>query len=175
MRGGGLRLYKPPSDQQALGTSTQLHSSHSADSFNQTLNHNYFRTLILIPFPISSRCKFPLPSERPFIPIHPLQPFHLTRGPYILIFLPTLILIFAFFVTTRKFMATTIITFLFATGPLVSAAPADSSDPRDLFQLEKRCQGDRDYCDGAAIRCCAGNCCTDRHGGVRYCEPCENA
>ncbi|KAF9884864.1 hypothetical protein FE257_001207 [Aspergillus nanangensis] len=64
-----------------------------------------------------------------------------------------------------------IISLLFVSGALVAAAPG-SADPRDIFQLEKRCQHKGDYCDGAAIRCCAGQCCTERHGGIRYCQDC---
>ncbi|PSN60022.1 hypothetical protein BS50DRAFT_640448 [Corynespora cassiicola Philippines] len=75
----------------------------------------------------------------------------------------------------------TIFTILLASSAFVAAAPGPNPetpqvfgrDPSEIFKLEKRCQGNGQYCDGVAIRCCAGSCCTDRHGAVRYCEPCN--
>lgn len=53
-----------------------------------------------------------------------------------------------------------------APQPAADAAPAAEVDTRDVFgQLQKRCQSDGQYCDYAAIRCCAGYCCHNRACG----------
>ncbi|KAL4913998.1 hypothetical protein BDW62DRAFT_205046 [Aspergillus aurantiobrunneus] len=82
--------------------------------------------------------------------------------------------------TLKHNFSTLISTLLVGSGTLVAAVPQPEAapaqvharDPSEIFQLDKRCQSNGQYCDGLAIRCCSGQCCTNHQGGLRFCESC---